>query len=187
MNVPTVIDVSLPPASGSTTAHDPASRPLLVAARRSTPRLPSPAPLLTEPGQNSLRRHRRRPLSPAPGGSASRRRLSYLDDEMEFVPDETMHSTPRLMKRPIWSSTGGDRPSEDGPVEGVSTTSSREDRNHGEEAALFDVSFCVFIQPEDVSSDSDSDFSPRQGDRNQVNVYNFYTYFTLNCFEFVPS
>jgi len=164
---PTVTSVPLPPA-----ARDPSPRPLLAAARRSGPGIPSPAPLLTEPGGNV--RRRRRPLSPATGGGAARRRLAQLDDEITFVPDEAMHSTPR----PFVSATAaaGGRPGEGGP-------SSPEERNNGD-AAQFDDSCLLRIDPDDVSSDSDSDFSPGQDDQgDQVAAFNFYTCFVLSCFD----
>jgi hypothetical protein len=160
---PTATGVPLPPASGCTTARDPSPRPLLAAARRSGPGIPSPAPLLTEPGGNV--RRRRRPLSPATGGSAARRRLAQLDDEITFVPDEAMHSTPR----PFVSATAaaGGRPGEGaGP-------SSPEERNNGD-ADRFDDSILLHIDPDDVSSDSDSDFSPGQDDQgDQVAAFSF--------------
>jgi hypothetical protein len=162
---PTATGVPLPPASGSNTARDPSPRPLLVAARSSGPGLPSPAPLLTEPGRNV--RRRRRPLSPAPGGSAARRsRFSHLDDDITFVPDEAMHSTPRPYVSA--AAAAGGRPGEGGP-------SSPEERNNGD-AAHFDDSCILHIDPDDVSSDSDSDFSPGQDDGDQVAAFNFYTY-----------
>jgi hypothetical protein len=169
---PTATGVPLPPASGCNTARDPSPRPLLVAARSSGPGLPSPAPLLFEPGRNG--RRRRRPLSPAPGGSAARRRLAQLDDEITFIPDEAMHSTPRPF---VNATAAGGRPGgEGGP-------SSPEERNNGD-AAHFDDSFLLQIDPDDVSSDSDSDVSPGQDDHgDQVAAFNFYTYFVLSCFD----
>jgi hypothetical protein len=165
---PTVTSVPLPPA-----AHDPSPRPLLVAARSSGPGLPSSAPLLTEPGRNV--RRRRRPLSPAaPGGSAARRRLVQLDDEIRFVPDEAMHSTPRPFVSA--AAAAGVRPGGEG------SPSSPEERNNGD-TAHFDDSFLLHIDPDDVSSDSDSDFSPGQDDGDQVTAFNFYTYFVLSCFD----
>jgi hypothetical protein len=160
---PTATGVPLPPASGCNTAHDPSPRPLLAAARRSGPGLPSTAPLLTKPGGNV--RRRRRPLSPAPGGGAARRRLAQLDDEITFVPDEAMHSTPR----PFVSATAaGGRPGEGGP-------SSPDERNNGD-ADHFDDSILLHIDPDDVSSDSDSDFIPGQDHRDQV---------ALSCIQFL--